>query len=124
MRALALAICLFSTVMAHPVRSQPVAAGRGSGPAQSGARFDPRSIDDYLQDVVRNGRIPGVSVAVVLDGKVVLARGYGEANVELSAPATEDTVFQLASVTKTFTATGIMMLVEDGRIGLDDRITD
>jgi D-alanyl-D-alanine carboxypeptidase len=59
----------------------------------------------------------------VQDGKVVLAKGYGLANVELSVSASENTVYQLASVTKTFTATAIMMLVQDGKLGLDDKIT-
>ena len=68
--------------------------------------------------------IPGVSIAIVQDGKVVLAKGYGLANVELSVPATEHTVYQLASVTKTFTATAIMMLVEEGKLRLDDKITE
>jgi D-alanyl-D-alanine carboxypeptidase len=66
--------------------------------------------------------IPGVSVAVVKDGKVVLAKGYGQANVELAVPATENTAYQLASVTKQFTATGIMMLVEEGKLTLDDKL--
>ncbi len=60
--------------------------------------------------------IPGVSIAIVQDGKVVRAKGYGMANVELSVPATEKTVYQLASVTKTFTAAAIMMLVEEGKL--------
>ena len=68
--------------------------------------------------------IPGVSIAIIHDGKVVLARGYGMANVELSTPATENTVYQLASVTKTFTATAIMMLVQEGKLGLDDKINE
>ena len=53
-----------------------------------------------------------------------MAKGYGLANVELSVPATENTVYQLASVTKMFTATAIMMLVKDGKIALDDKITE
>ena len=80
------------------------------------------AIDDYIQDRMRKSHIPGVSIAIIHDGKVVLARGYGMANVELSVPATENTVYQLASVTKTFTATAIMMLVQEGKLGLDDKI--
>jgi CubicO group peptidase (beta-lactamase class C family) len=63
-----------------------------------------------------------LSLAVVKNGDVVKAKGYGLANIELNAPATPDTVYQLQSITKTFTATGIMMLVEEGKIGLDDKI--
>ena len=66
---------------------------------------------------------PGVSIAVVRDGQVVCSKGYGLANVELSVPATEKTVYQLASVTKTFTAAAIMMLIEEGKLTLDDKIS-
>jgi D-alanyl-D-alanine carboxypeptidase len=80
-------------------------------------------IDDYVQAEIGKRHIPGVSIAIVQDGKVVRAKGYGMANVELSVPATEKTVYQLASVTKTFTAATIMMLVEEGKLGLDDKIS-
>src|SRR5262249_39028474 len=56
------------------------------------------------------------------NGKIIKMKGFGLANLELNAPVTEDTVFEIASVTKPFTATAIMMLVEDGKIGLDDEI--
>jgi CubicO group peptidase (beta-lactamase class C family) len=80
-------------------------------------------LDDYIRSRMEIRHIPGLSVAVVKDGKVLLAKGYGLANVELFVPATENTVYQLASVTKQFTATAIMMLVEEGKIFLDDKIT-
>lgn len=79
-------------------------------------------IDDYIQKQMQWQHIPGLSLAVVKDGKIVKAKGYGLANIELKAPATPETVYQLASVTKQFTATAIMLLVQDGKIGLDDKI--
>ena len=66
--------------------------------------------------------IPGLTVAVVQDGKVVKSQGYGQASVELSAPATAATVYQLGSLTKQFTATAILRLVQDGKLGVDDKI--
>ena len=80
-------------------------------------------LDEYVQKQLETRHIPGVSVAVVKDGRVVLAKGYGVANAELAVPATENTVYQLASVTKQFTATVIMMLVEEGKLSLDDKVT-
>jgi D-alanyl-D-alanine carboxypeptidase len=80
-------------------------------------------VDDYIQKQVQQRRIPGVAVAVIKDGQVVLAKGYGLANVELAVPVTENTVYQLASVTKQFTATGIMMLIEEGKLSLDDKLS-
>ena len=69
-------------------------------------------------------RIPGLALAVVQDGKVVRSAAYGLANVELRVPTTPETAFELGSVTKQFTATGIMMLVEEGKLGLEDKIRD
>jgi len=71
---------------------------------------------------MHNRHIPGVSLAVVRDGQIIKARGYGFANVELNAPATKATVYEIGSNTKQFTATAIMMLVEQGKVRLDDGI--
>ncbi len=112
--------CLASVASSGRAESPP-AAGPVQGPA---AVSSTSGIDDYIQGLMQKRHIPGVSIAVVRDGKVILAKGYGVANVELSVPATERTVYQLASVTKMFTATAIMMLVAEGKLKLDDRITE
>ncbi len=80
-------------------------------------------LDDYVKRQMQHYEIPGLSLAVVKNGKLVKAKGYGLADVELNAPATKDTVYEIGSVTKVFTATAVMILVNDGRIGLDDKIT-
>jgi D-alanyl-D-alanine carboxypeptidase len=80
-------------------------------------------VDDYVKRQMRRHHIPGLSLAVVKDGKVIKAKGYGLANVELNVPATKETVYQIGSVTKVFTATAVMILVNDGKIGLDNKIT-
>ncbi len=67
---------------------------------------------------------PGASVLVVQDGVPVVRRGYGLANVEDSVTATPATNYRLASLTKQFTAAAILLLVEDGRLGLDDRVRE
>jgi CubicO group peptidase (beta-lactamase class C family) len=79
-------------------------------------------IDDFVRSEMRSQHIPGVSLLVSQDGAVVLAKGYGLANVELQVPVKPETVFQSGSVGKQFTATAVMMLVEEGKIGLDDRV--
>ena len=112
--------CLASVASSGRAESPP-AAGPVQGPV---AVSSTSGIDDYIQGLMQKRHIPGVSIAVVRDGKVILAKGYGVANVELSVPATERTVYQLASVTKMFTATAIMMLVAEGKLKLDDRITE
>jgi len=71
---------------------------------------------------MKKRRIPGLALVVIKDGEVIKMQGYGVANLEHDAPITPDTVFELASVTKQFTATAIMRLVEDGKVKLDDPI--
>ncbi|MBD2415620.1 beta-lactamase family protein [Nostoc calcicola FACHB-3891] len=81
-------------------------------------------IDDYIRVTMTTNQIPGLSVAVVQEGQPVLVKGYGLANVENFVAATEHTVYEIASLGKTFTATITMMLVEQGVISLDEPITD
>jgi CubicO group peptidase (beta-lactamase class C family) len=80
-------------------------------------------IDEYLGAQMQAQNIPGVAVAVVKDGKIVLARGYGLANIELQVPVKPETIFQSGSTGKQFTATAVMMLVEEGKLSLEDKIT-
>ncbi|HLK60437.1 MAG TPA: serine hydrolase domain-containing protein [Chthonomonadaceae bacterium] len=81
-------------------------------------------IDAYVNAQRQQRHIPGVSVAVVREGKVVFAKGYGLANVELEVPATRDTVYELLSVSKQFTAAAVLMLVEAGKVSLDAKVAD
>jgi CubicO group peptidase (beta-lactamase class C family) len=80
-------------------------------------------VDTYMQAEMAKRHIPGASVAVVRNGKVILAKGYGMADVEHSVPASADTVYELGSITKQFTAMAILMLVEEGKVALDEKIT-
>jgi CubicO group peptidase (beta-lactamase class C family) len=80
-------------------------------------------VDRFIQDEMQKQRIPGLSLAVVKDGQIILAKGYGFANVEHQAPVKPETIFQSGSVGKQFTATALMMLVEEGKLSLDDKIT-
>jgi CubicO group peptidase (beta-lactamase class C family) len=68
-------------------------------------------------------KIPGLCAAVVKDGQLVWARGLGFADVENRIPATPETPYHLASVTKPFAATVIMQLVQDGKLSLDDPVS-
>lgn len=79
-------------------------------------------VDDYLRAEMEKRHIPGLSVAVVKAGKIVKKRGYGLANIEFAVPATEHTLYQLASVTKSFTGVATMLLVEEGKLTLQDKL--
>jgi CubicO group peptidase (beta-lactamase class C family) len=85
------------------------------------ARAD--NIDDYCNAQLAKQHIPGLSIGVVDHGKLVTARAYGLADVELNVPASKDTVYEIGSMTKQFTATLVMMLAEQSEIGLDDKIS-
>lgn len=80
-------------------------------------------VDDYAQGVMKERKIPGIALLVVQDNKVVLSKGYGFSNVELQVPVKPETVFQSGSMGKQFTAAAVMMLVEEGKIGLEDPLT-
>jgi len=78
-------------------------------------RFE-KQVDDFRARL----KIPGLSAVVLKDQKVVWIRGFGFADLENKTPTTPDTLFHLASVTKTFASTLIMQIVEQGRLSLDE----
>src|SRR5687767_6014771 len=81
------------------------------------------SYDQTITDFMRKYAIPGGAVAVLRDGKLIYARGFGYADVENKTPVQPDALFRLASVSKPITGVAIMKLVEDGKLRLDDRVT-
>ena len=81
------------------------------------------SVDQFVQAEMQKRHIPGVALLVIRDGKIVRTQGYGFSNLELQVPVKPETIFQSGSMGKQFTATAVMMLVEEGRIGLDDAIS-
>ena len=80
------------------------------------------AVDDLMKTELEKRRIPGMSIVVLKKGEIVKAAGYGFANLEHQVPAKPETVYQSGSVGKQFTATAVMMLVEEGKINLDDPI--
>lgn len=78
-------------------------------------------VDQLFADYDSEG-MPGAAVMVISDGEAVLSRSYGLASVEEGIPVQSGTNFRLASVTKQFTATAVLMLVEEGKLSLDDSI--
>lgn len=81
-----------------------------------------RYADSVANAAVAERRTAGVSVAIVKNGKTVLAKGYGFADLENDVPATTETVYRIGSITKQFTAAGIMRLMEQGKLSLDDTL--
>jgi CubicO group peptidase (beta-lactamase class C family) len=85
---------------------------------------DPDWVAGYVTTEMRKQRIPGLALLVARRGEIVRAEGFGFANVEHEVPVKPETVFQSGSVGKQFTAAAVMMLVEEGKLGLDDPITE
>jgi len=83
----------------------------------------PADAEAYIKAEMQNRTIPGLAVAVVRDGRIVASQTFGLANLELNVPVTQDTVFPIASLDKQLTASGIMLLVQDGKVRLDDEIS-
>jgi CubicO group peptidase (beta-lactamase class C family) len=92
-------------------------------PGAAGQDVPADRIDAYVRDQMASQHIPGIAIAVVRKGTIALAKGYGLANVEHQVAVKPETVFQSGSVGKQFTATAVMLLVEQGRLSLDDPIT-
>jgi CubicO group peptidase (beta-lactamase class C family) len=82
-----------------------------------------RNVSTYVRTEMQRQHIPGVALLVSRAGKIVQAEGFGLSNVELQVPVKPETIFQSGSVGKQFTATAVMMLVEEGKIALDDPLT-
>lgn len=81
------------------------------------------SIDAFVNHEMARQRIPGLEIGIYSRGRVLLAKGYGLASVELNVPVKRETLMQSGSVGKQFVSAAVMMLVEDGKISLDDSIT-
>src|SRR6185436_10374477 len=81
------------------------------------------AINQFIEAQMRKQQIPGLSLAVVKDGKLLLTHGYGLADVENNVPATPETVFQIQSITKMFVASAMMILQREGKLSLDDELS-
>jgi CubicO group peptidase (beta-lactamase class C family) len=110
---------LFIIAMAPQIAAPVVALAQTS--ASDDAEISEK-VDAYVAAEMRAEKIPGLAMAIVRDGKAIKSRGYGLANIELDVPVKPETIFQTGSVGKQFTATAVMMLVEEGKIRLDDAI--
>lgn len=111
MRALFLATALLVPVLAP-------CGLRAQDAAPSG------DFDAYVDNVRKTFDVPGIAVAIVKDGKVVLAKGYGMRDIAGGQPVGADTLFAIASNTKAFTAASLEMLADDGKLKMDDRVID
>ncbi|PYS62260.1 MAG: hypothetical protein DMF74_13945 [Acidobacteria bacterium] len=90
--------------------------------AQQSPQSFPKELDEYVAATVRDWEIPGVAVAVVKDGKVIAARGYGVREMGKPETIDENTIFDAASLTKSFTVAAIASLVDEKKMSWDDPV--
>jgi CubicO group peptidase (beta-lactamase class C family) len=110
---------------AAPLAAQrrPGATTTPQGPAQAAPQLPP-DLDAFVTRVLQEFPTPGAALAVVRDGRTVVARGYGVRRLGGADPVTERTLFQIASNTKAFTSGALAILVEEGRLAWSDRVVD
>lgn len=103
---------------AAPHASRPIGPATATAAPTADALITGR-IDEYVRAQMVERRIPGLALVVVRDGVTVLISGYGIGDVENSVPVTTETVFDISSITKTFTAVAIMRLADGGKLDID-----
>jgi CubicO group peptidase (beta-lactamase class C family) len=82
----------------------------------------PAAVDRIAAEAMKQWRLPGLAIAIVKDDRVVMAKGYGVKELGGSAPVTDETLFQIASASKAFTATALAMLVDEKKLNWDDPV--
>jgi CubicO group peptidase (beta-lactamase class C family) len=120
-------VALLATIAMTPLllaarRSPEKRAAVETEPPKPPEVFDLAKIDAYVAGQFSTKGFVGLSLAVVRDGAVVLAKGYGFASRADQVPVDVDTAFAIGSITKQFTCTGALLLTEDGKMSLDDKV--
>ncbi len=115
--------------MSHRLRCAALALVSlvASGTALAAEKPLPPALADYdafVEGVRKEFDVPGIAVAIVKDGEVLLAKGYGERELGKPAKVDADTLFAIASNTKAFTATALAILADEGKLSLDDKVID
>lgn len=89
---------------------------------QAQPAFIKDSLNNYIENGMHNWNIPGLSIAIIKDGKTVFMKGFGVANTTTNEPVNENTLFMIASNSKLFTATSLSQLAYDHKLSLNDKI--
>ena len=114
--ALWLLVCAVLVAFAEPAQAEGLLAGR---------ELDPQKLErvtDYLRIEVTAGKIPGAILLIQQHGKPGLYEKFGLRNVKTAQPMTDDTIFRFFSMSKPITSVAVMMLVDDGKLALDDAV--
>lgn len=93
-------------------------------PGRSKAQMAPADIDKLVENALQTFQVPGMAVAIVKDGKIVFEKGYGVRSLARGGKVDENTLFGIASNSKAFTTAAIGILCDEGKLHLDDKVTD
>jgi CubicO group peptidase (beta-lactamase class C family) len=127
MRLPALRSILGTLAALATLANAPQAQSRQGATGQAAAAVSPATLDSLrarVRHIMDSTHVPSLSVAVASHGKIVWEEGFGFADVEHKVPATPQTLYSMASISKPITATGMMRLVEAGKIRLDNPAND
>ena len=122
--ALALVLSLPVTATSMPVQEAGAAPATATTTAVPVLPARLQSLDEYVGQVRERFDVPGIAVAIVKDGAVLLERGYGVKDLESGEPVDARTLFAIASNTKAFTSAALSMLADEGKLELEDRVID
>jgi CubicO group peptidase (beta-lactamase class C family) len=103
----------------------PPAGAEGTFDIPAGARFNPQKLErigEYFRDQIAGGKIPGAALLIQQHGKPVYREFFGVRDIASKAPMTDDTIFRLYSMTKPITSVAAMMLIDEGKLRLDDPV--
>ncbi len=92
--------------------------------SQQAGEIDFKKLDKYIENAYKSWEIPGMSIAIVKDDKIVFSKGYGVRNIETGEPVDTNTLFGIASNTKAMTSAALAMLVDEGKISWDDKVQE
>lgn len=87
------------------------------------AQIQEQELDELVQNTMKTFNVPGIAVGIIKDGKLVLAKGYGVSNIKTKQKVDANTLFGIASNSKAFTASALAILVDEGKINWDDKVT-
>ena len=120
---LSAALAFFATVSLTPAQ-QHAKSGSLQAPTQNSPVDKLRGLDDLADRAMKEWKVPGVAIAVVQDGKVVYAKGYGYRDLENKLPVTTETQFAIGSITKSFTALAFAILKDEGKVDWDQPVRE
>ena len=80
------------------------------------------SLELFIHKELQSGEVPGIGISIIIDGDILLSRGFGYADIENQVPFTDSTIMNIASISKTFIGVSMMHAVENGLLNLDDDV--